>query len=126
MAITDLAETFRKKMRQLGADLSQCEGAVWMDATLARRPDMTIAEFVAEIDRKIGEGTANHGWLITGLSVCWADLSEDQRLHYIAALVKGGAHKVLLSRRQFNVSFTDRERAAIRAGLATGKTRATI
>ncbi len=75
MTISDLAETFKTRLSRV-IDPALCAGCKWLDEAVATNPDMTVEQQVAEIERKIAEGTADHGWLIAGLRFCWEDLTE--------------------------------------------------
>ncbi len=125
MSIRELADHFKAGLSQV-IDPASCSAVAWMDKAIEAQPDMTIEQFVDEIDRKIDEGTADHGWLIAGLRFGWDVLTVEQRLRYIAVLVKGGAHKPLVGMAEFRDRLEPRERAALRSALAKGKSLAAI
>lgn len=117
MSIRDIADRFKAKLTLAGGDPSTCEGVVFMDALIEKRPDMTVLDFVAAVDEAADRGEATRSWLMTGLSLCWADLSEDERLAYFAALRKDGALVSIVGQAMKRPRLTERERDFLRSSL---------
>jgi hypothetical protein len=94
----ELDDQYCAAFSNTGGDPEACVGVIWMHSVNAGNPTITTDEMLAEIVRKINDGTADHGWLISLLTHLWNDFSQGSRLRIMNSLAEGGAYKWLVTR----------------------------
>lgn len=103
------AEAIRRGLTERGLTRDMCAGWQWLDRTMERHPNVSIASLGAQTNQMIGQGKADDGWLRTALCYAWAEMSEDERILFFQYLSLRGAHKGLLNRAAYPARMTDRE-----------------